>query len=64
MLDDGAVFSGPHRAAVSGGRAGVTCPRSFTGSALKPRYRHGVHQTYACLLREEVSLSQRVLPPL
>ena len=34
MLDDGAVFSGLHTAAVSGGRAGVICPHSFTGSAL------------------------------
>lgn len=36
VLNDGPLFSGPHTAAVSGGRAGVTCPHSFTGSALKP----------------------------
>lgn len=36
VLGDGVVFSGPHTAAVSGGRAGVACPHSFTGSALKP----------------------------
>lgn len=36
VLDKGAIFSGPHRAAASRGKAAVTCPCSFREPALKP----------------------------
>lgn len=50
-MDKGAVFSGPHRAAASRGKAAVTCPYSFREPALKPMERPGMHQNCVCLLK-------------
>lgn len=54
------VFPGAQTAAVSGSRAGDTCPHPFTGTALK-----AVVCTDLCLFAQgRGALSQRVLPPL